>query len=174
MFFIIGRRCIDYGLLLQIENWHSSNGYAHLMRFTVFLKQRVLIQGSVRRSLKGVSPPVPFPDVAYRRLYDYALAYIDFKDASKSTNKHRLDLGFLYGPFYFEIVIYRNRERIVDQISWTCAALGRPLPYKECECEALLPPIQGNPFELDEVRFLLFKPFHTNNSSIGPDEGVGL
>ena len=130
-----------------------TNGYAYLKNFAVRLEQRKLTEKPGRRSLKGVSPAIPFSDVAIRRYYDHVLGYMDFKEASKSSDKHKLYLGLLSGPLYCQIVLYMFRERYLDQISSLCAALGRSLPYKECECEAFLPPIQGNPFEVAEVRF---------------------
>ena len=136
----------------QIKDWQQENGYGSLEKFVSRLEARKLTEIPGRRSLKGVSLALPFSDVAYRRYYDHVLGYKDFKEASKSSDKHKLYLGLLCGPLYFEIVLYLFRERLLDQISWLCAALGRSLPYKECECEAVLPPIQGNPFEVEEVR----------------------
>jgi hypothetical protein len=136
----------------QIQDWQPKNGYGSLEKFVTRLKERKLTHKPGPRSLKGVSPALPFSDVTYRRYYDHVLGYKDFKEASKSSNKHKLYLGLLSGPLYFDTVLYLFRERLLDQISWLCAALGRSLPYKECECEAVLPPIQGDPFEMDEVR----------------------
>ena len=143
----------------QIQDWQQKNGYASLKKFALRLEQRKLTENPGRRSLKGVPPAIPFSDVAIRRYYDHALAYTDFKEASKSSDKHKLYLGLLSGPFYFEKVLYLDRERYLDQISLHCAELGKSFPYKECECEALLPPIQGNPFEMEEVRPFLFFNF---------------
>ena len=90
--------------------------------------------------------------MVYRRYYDHALAYKDFKESSKSDDKHRLYLGFLGGSLYPEAVIYHSRERKLDQIEELCVELGKPLPFTDCEVGPLLQPIQTDPYEVDEVR----------------------
>lgn len=130
----------------------------------MYLKHRKLTEIPGRRSLKGVSPALPFSDMAFRRYYDHCMTYTDFKEASKSDDKHRLYLGLLSGPLYPETVIYVFRDRLLDQIERLCDELGRerlfddlgrPRPYKELQIDALLPPIKGSSFDVDEVRFLL-------------------
>lgn len=90
---------------------------------------------------------IQFSDTAFRRYYDHALASDDFKEASKSGNKHRLYLGLLNGPYYPEAVIYHNRERKLDMIDDLSGDLGKVTP----PVDALLPPIQGDLFGTDEV-----------------------
>jgi hypothetical protein len=104
--------------------------------------------------LKGVAPAIPFSDAAFRRYYDHALAYKDFKEASKSEDKHRLYLGLLGGllPGYPDAVLYHYRERLLDQAEDLCVEMDKPLI--DCEVGPLLPPIQTDPFEADEVRRL--------------------
>ena len=127
------------------------NGYTHLKEFVSHLRHSNLTNNPSFRSLKGVAPSLPFSDVAFRRYYDHALAYTDFKEASKSEDKHRLYLGLLSGPLYPEAVIYHFRERLLDQVNELCVELGKPIPFKECEVGPLLPPVQGDPFNVDEV-----------------------
>ena len=120
-----------------------------------------------------MSPALPFSDVTFRRYYDHALAYTDFKEASKSDDKHCLYLGLLSGPPFAEAVVYHKRERLLDQIVEVCVALGKSPPFEECEVGPLLPPIQGDPFDLDEVRLFLY---YLRNFVIFlscSDEGVG-
>ena len=136
----------------QILDWQFKNGYASLETFVSCLENRKLTELPGRRSLKGVSPALQFSDVAFRRYYDHCLAYTDFKDASKSDDKHCLYLGILSGPLYPEAVVLTFRERLMDQIERLCAELGRSFPYTESEVEALLPPIEGDPFKVEEVR----------------------
>ena len=93
--------------------------------------------------------------MTFRRYYDHALAYTDYKEASKSDDKHRLYLGLLGGPLFPEAVIYHNRERLLDQIIEICVELGKSPPFEECEVGPLLPLIQRDLFEVDEVRLLL-------------------
>ena len=128
------------------------NGYSHLKRFVGLLKSKDshnLDQGVSR--LKGVPPMISFSDTAFRRYHDHALASVDFKEASKSGNKHRLYLGLLNGPQYPEAVIYLHRERNLDMIDEVTADLGKVAP----PVDALLPPIQGDLFETDEVILVL-------------------
>jgi hypothetical protein len=99
-----------------------------------------------------VSPALPFSDVAFRRYYDHALAYNDFKQSSKSDDKHRLYLGLLCWVWYPEAVLYHYRERLLDQIEELCVALDKPFPFADCEVAPLLPPIQSDPFEIEEVK----------------------
>lgn len=127
------------------------NGYAHLKEFVSHLRYRKLTEHSNRRGLKGVAPALSFSDVAFRRYYDHALAYTDFKQASKSDDKHCLYLGLLGGPLYPEPVIYHFRERLLDQINVLCIELDKPLPFKDCEVGPILPPIENDPFTVDEV-----------------------
>jgi hypothetical protein len=64
-------------------------------------------------------------------------------------------LGLLSGPLFPEAVVYHFMERFLDQIYERCVELKRPSPFKECEVGPLLPAIQGDPFEIDEVGSLL-------------------
>ena len=140
----------------QIDCWQLKNGYDHLKEFVSHLRYRNLTQYPNCRSLKGVAPALPFSDVAYRRYYDHALAYTDFKEASKSEDKHRMYLGLLGGGLYPETVLYHFRERMLDQVYDLCVVLNKSLPFKECEVGPLLSPVQGDPFNVDEVRCFLF------------------
>jgi hypothetical protein len=144
---------------MQLQDWQSKNGYQDLKEFVSYLKDRELTGCPNSRNLRGVSPALPFSDLALRRYYDHALAYADFKDASKSDDKHRLYLGLLGGPLYPESVLFHFRERLLDQIEQLCAELDKPFPYPECEVKALLPPIQGDPFDIEEVRFIFMLCF---------------
>ena len=131
------------------------NGYSHLKVFVLSLRDRLHFEHPNRRSLKGVAAALSFSDVAFRRYYDHALAYKDFKEASKSEDKHCLYLGLLSGPLFPEAVVYHFMERFLDQIYELCVELKKPRPFKECEVGPLLPAIQGDPFEIDEVGDLL-------------------
>jgi len=104
-----------------------------------------LNQGTSR--LKGVPPMIPFSDTAFRRYYDHSLANADFKEASKSSNKHRLYVGFFNAQSYPESVLYYLRERILDSICDVSADLGKAVP----PVDAFLPPIQGDLFQTEEV-----------------------
>jgi hypothetical protein len=152
--YLIGLWILIVEKSLQIEDWQSKNGYAHLKEFVSHLRLRLsnLVHDPNHRSLKGVSPALPFSDVAYRRYYDHALGYKDFKEASKSDDKHRLYLGFLSSPVIPQAVLYCDRERKLDQMEELCVALDRPFPFTDCQVGPLLPPIESDPFEIDEVR----------------------
>jgi hypothetical protein len=120
-------------------------------RFTSHLKHRKLTEVQDNPKLKGVSSAISFSGVAYRRYFDHVLAYTNFKEASKSDDKHRLYLGLLNGPIYPEAVVLLFRERLLNQVECLCEDLKRSIPYKELEVAALLPPIEGDPFDLEEV-----------------------
>ena len=90
---------------------------------------------------------LPFQDIAFRRYHDHCMAYTDFKEASKSKNKHRLYLGLLGNAPYPEAVVLCFRKRLVDQIEELCTVLGKTSP----PLDALMPPIQGDPFAMEEV-----------------------
>jgi hypothetical protein len=129
----------------------------HLDEFVSHLRDRKLDGNHPNhRSLEGVASAIPFSDAVFRRYYDHALAYTDFKEASKSDDKHRLYLGLLGGPLQFESVLYHVRERKLDEIDALCVALGRPRPFTDCIVGPLLPPIQTDPFEVDEVSHFHF------------------
>ena len=141
----------------QLENWLSKNGYSHLKEFVSHLNTRDISSPPTSRSLQGVAPALPFSDRAFRRYYDHCLAYTDFKEASKSDNKHRLYLGLLGEAPYPEAVIYHNRERLLDQADVLCEILGKP----QLSVDALLPPIQGDPFDLEEVFLFIYSKIHS-------------
>ena len=143
--------CSDLYYSQQIEDWQSKNGYAHIKAFVSHLRLRNLTCNPNQRSLRGVAPALPFSDVVFRRYYDHALAYKDFKEASKSDDKHCLYLGLLGGPLYSEAVVYHYRERLLDQMEALCVALGKPLPFTDCEVGPLHSPVQSDPFEIEEV-----------------------
>jgi hypothetical protein len=105
--------------------------------------------------LKGVAAALPFSDAAYLRYFEHCMAYNDFKDASKSDDKHRLYLGLFNGPLYMEAVLYYNRERLLDLIEALCALLGRVSPFAAGGLDPILTPVQGCVFDSDEVRFFL-------------------
>jgi hypothetical protein len=155
---------------VQLSDWQLKIGYAHLERFSAFLCDRHLSleqnrseQGSRcmeggwnlehlsleqnRRSLSGLPPALLFSDTAFRRYHDHAMAYTDFKAASKSEDKHRLYLGFLDGPLYPEAVLCAFRERLMDQVALLCKCLGKEIPA----VDEMPLPIQGDPFDLEEV-----------------------
>ena len=134
----------------QLENWLSKNGYVHLKEFVSHLISRGISPSSTSSGLKGVAPALPFSDRAFRRYYDHCLAYSDFKEASKSDNKHRLYLGLLGQSPYPEAVIYHYRERLLNQVDELCGILSKP----PLTVDALLSPIQGDPFDLEEVFFI--------------------
>jgi hypothetical protein len=137
---------------VQLSDWQLKIGYAHLERFSDLLRLEHLSLEHNRRSLSGVPPALLFSDTAFRRYYDHAMAYTDFKAASKSGDKHRLYLGFLDGPLFPEAVLYAFRERLMDQIALLCKCLGKEIPVVG-EIEL---PIQGDPFDLEEVFLFLF------------------
>ena len=138
-------------------DWQSKTGYIHLDEFVSHLHDRKLDSHDPNhRRLEGVAPALPFSDVVYRRYYDHALTYTDFKEASKSDDKHRLYMGLLFGPLQFESVLYHFRERKLDEMEELCVALGRPRPFTDCEVGPLLPPIKTDPFEVDEVSHFHF------------------
>jgi len=99
-----------------------------------------------------VPPTTPFQDVGFRRYYDHVLAYPDFKEASKSGNKHRLYLGLLSNGPYPSAVMYCYRDRLFDMIDDLCGKLGKVSP----PLDALMPPIQGDPLATEEVRGCFF------------------
>jgi hypothetical protein len=142
----------DSDNLSQLIIWKLKDGYEYLEDFVNLLQIRGVVDPiRTRRSLKGITDPVPFSDKALRRYYNHIMAYVDPKEASKSEDKHRLYLGMLSGPVYPEAVIYHYRERLLDQITALCAELGKEAPL----LDAIRPPIQGNAFESDEVSSIL-------------------
>jgi len=104
--------------------------------------------------LKGVPPTTPFQEIGFRRYYDHTLAYPDFKEASKSRHKHRMYLGLLSNAPYPSSVIYHYRERLFDMIVDLCVRVGKEPP----PLDALMPPIQGDPFATEEVIGILSFP----------------
>jgi hypothetical protein len=94
-----------------------------------------------------VNPSLGFSDTAFRRYYDHVLAYADFKEASKSEDKHRLYLGLLDGPLYPKAVVDYFKGLLMDQIYVLCADLGKQPP----ECGAMPLMMQGDPFAVEEV-----------------------
>ncbi len=130
------------------------HGSVYLDEFIFHLRSRNLTQEEPdnRRSLKGVAPALPFPEAAYLRYFEHCMAYSDFKDASKSDDKHRLYLGLFSGSLYVEAVLYYYRERLLDLIEALCTLLGRVSPFAAGGLDPILPPVQGCVFDLDEVR----------------------
>ena len=140
----------------QLSEWQDKNGYAYLKRFVDALKADHLSFESNRRSLHGVAPAFPFSATAFRRYYDHALAYNDFKQASKSEDKHRLYLGLLGGPLYPEAVLRHFVERIMGQIKLVSVDLGKEPPV----LGPMPSPMVGDPFAINEVNFHIKHQHH--------------
>jgi hypothetical protein len=140
---------------LQIEAWHLKSGSVYLKEFIYHLNNRNLTQGGAcnRRSLKGVAPALQFSDAAYLRYFEHCMGYDDFKDASKSDDKHCLYLGLFNGSMYMETVLYYYRERLLDLTEALCALMGIASPFAAGGLDPVLPPVQGHMFDFDEVRF---------------------
>ena len=92
-------------------------------KFTTYLQESINRKSSFP-VLKGVGFGGQFTDTSLHRYFEHALAYADFKDASKSENKHRLYLGFFNGPLYPEAVFIQFKERLVDRIRKLCSDMG--------------------------------------------------
>ena len=114
-------------------------------KFTIYLQESINRKASIP-ILKGIGFGGQFTDTAFHRYFEHALAYADFKDASKSENKHRLYLGFFNGPSYPKAVLIQFKERLVDRIKRLYGDMGL-LYGMDCHGMDELPlPIQEDDF----------------------------
>jgi hypothetical protein len=72
--------------------------------------------------------PSMFSDTTFRRYYDILQCIEAPRDAAKSKNQHRLELGLLRGPIYTEKTVLRIKTALELQIDYICSKLGISRP----------------------------------------------